>query len=357
MAQTVNEAILDAAIRHEVGLHRFSNSVVNKIISLLNKVDGEITTKLINSEANGSMTEVGRARLERILKAVRSIIQEGYAKVHPELQAQLLDLADYEVGYQQQSITTHVPVTIDLHTPPAEQLAAAVNAMPFQGALLSEWAKQLEDGAYRQVRNAIRMGFVQGETVDQMVRRLRGTKANKYKDGILEISRRDAEAVVRTAVNSVATRAREYFYDANTDIIKGVKWVSTLDNRTTPICRARDGKVYAVNTGPRPPAHINCRSTTVPITRSWQDLGINADEMPAGTRSSMNGQVPAEMTYNDWLKTQPKSVVVDVLGPSRADLYLKGGLTMDRFVNDAGRTLTLDELRARDSAAFQKAGL
>jgi hypothetical protein len=71
----------------------------------------------------------------------------------------------------------------------------------------------------------------------------------------------------------------------------------------------------------------------------------------------MNGQVAADLTYGQWLKQQSRSVQDDVLGPTRAALFRKGGLTMDRFVDPTGRSYTLAELRRRESAAFKRAGL
>jgi len=63
------------------------------------------------------------------------------------------------------------------------------------------------------------------------------------------------------------------------------------------------------------------------------------------------------MTYGQWLKDQPASVQDQVLGPKRAELFRSGGLKIDRFFNDKGQLLSLDQLRERDAAAFKRAGL
>jgi len=104
---------------------------------------------------------------------------------------------------------------------------------------------------------------------------------------------------------------------ANEDVLAGVQWVSTLDDRTMPICQNRDGMTYELNGGPRPPAHPNCRSTAIPITRSWEELGQDGDEIPEGTRASMDGQVPRSVSFYEWLKKQPESVQREALGPRR----------------------------------------
>lgn len=71
----------------------------------------------------------------------------------------------------------------------------------------------------------------------------------------------------------------------------------------------------------------------------------------------MDGQVPAETTYADWLKSQSAARQDEVLGPTRGRLLRQGDLPMDRMYDHKGRFLTLDQLRARDAAAFEKAGL
>lgn len=93
--------------------------------------------------------------------------------------------------------------------------------------------------------------------------------------------------------------------------------------------------------GPVPPLHFNCRCVRIPVVKSWRDLGFDIDEVPEGTRASMDGQVPETQTYGAWLKTQPASVQDEALGPKRAELF-RGGMTVDRFVRD-GRVVRLDE--------------
>jgi SPP1 gp7 family putative phage head morphogenesis protein len=221
---------------------------------------------------------------------------------------------------------------------------------------LTEWMQGLEAGKAAKIRDALRIGYVEGQTIDEMVRRIKGTKARQYQDGIIEITRRDAETVVRTAISHTANHTRQKFYEQNDDLVKGVKWVSTLDSRTSPVCQARDGTIYPVDSGPRPPAHHNCRSSTTPVLKSWKELGIPLDELPTGTRASMDGQVPADTTYNQWLKGKSSAMQDDILGPTKGKLF-RAGMPVDRFVNKAGDVLTLEELRKRDAEYFRKAGI
>ncbi|MBX5238635.1 minor capsid protein [Rhizobium sp. NLR22b] len=350
---TANEAALDASVRHQIGILRYSSSVVRKVVSLLNKVDDRLVTEIAKrGVGDESFTQ---RRLELLLDSVRSIIAEAYGKATTSLSDELKDFSGYERDFQIDLMRKVVPIDISFIKPTSAQLYAAVTARPFDGRLLKDWYTDLEAGAYRRLRDSIRMGYIEGRTTDQIIRDIRGTRAQQYKDGILEISRRGAEATVRTAINHTANVARNETYKANSDLVKGVQWISTLDARTTAVCRGRDGNVYPLDSGPRPPAHVNCRSSTAPVLKSWKEMGINLKEAPEGTRASMDGQVPASMTYSDWLRKQPKDVQDDILGVAKAKLFRNGDLPLDRFIDRAGHEYTLDELRRREAAAWRKA--
>ncbi|MPT39504.1 MAG: hypothetical protein E2603_13595 [Achromobacter sp.] len=233
---------------------------------------------------------------------------------------ELREFVQYESQYQLQLFESTVPKQVQAYVAIApvnvQQAYSAALAQPFRGRLLAEWAKSIEADRMVRIRDAIRIGYVEGQTVDEIVRRLRGTRAKGYSDGIIEIDRRNAESVVRTALSHTAGVTRDRFYEANTDLIKALEWVSTLDSRTTPECRVRDGLQYEPVThkpvGHKVPwlsgpgrIHWGCRSTSVPVTKSWRELGIDIDEMDESTRASMDGQVPAQVSYGDWLTRQP----------------------------------------------------
>jgi SPP1 gp7 family putative phage head morphogenesis protein len=357
MAKTANENLLDHAISHQIGLTRLSTATVRKIIALLNRSDNDLVQQLLKYDPTGAAPSVGQKRLTKLLDAIRTVAAEAYEVIRNELTRDLDALAVYEGDFQTKMIDASTVIKVDVVTPTPSQLHAAVNSRPFQGRLLKDWYNELEEGAQKRLRQAVQISYTEGETIDQMVRRVRGTKAAQFRDGILEINRRGAETLVRTAVNHTANAARNELYNANDDLVKGVQWVATLDARTTLLCASRDGTMYPVDSGPRPPAHPNCRSTTVPVLKSWKELGIKLGDAPEGTRASMDGQVPASTTYQTFLTGKPTEFQDDVLGATRGKLFREGGLTLDRFVDRAGQEYTLDQLRARESSAFEKAGL
>lgn len=360
MAESANLLLLDELIRHQVYVERFKRGQLLDLQRFLGKLLADVTGQL--GEKYNDVTEAKSARqqkLEKLLKDIGQLSDQVSTQMSDVVQNQLKELAAYESGFLASAVTTVVPVAISFEAVGATQLWAAATARPFEGRLMEQWFKDYTVAQKSRLTEAVRMSVAEGETVDQAIRRVRGTKALNFQDGIVQgINRRGAEALVRTAINHTVTMARQETLVENEGVVKGVTWRSTLDGKTSPICIARDGKVYGLTEGPRPPAHPNCRSTIVPLLKSWSELGIDLKEAPEGTRASMDGQVPESLKYGEWLKRQPRSFQDDVLGPTKAQLFRKGGLTVDKFVDEQlGRGYTLKELRTKYPKAFTQAGL
>jgi hypothetical protein len=124
-----------------------------------------------------------------------------------------------------------------------------------------------------------------------------------------------------------------------------------------PICGALDGKRWTnVTNKPighsvpysRPTRHFKCRCSMVPVLKSWKELGIDLDELPDGTRASMDGQV-MDKDFSSWLKrkeTTTPGFADRTLGKGRAELWRDGKITMDQMISGS-RELSLAELRRK----------
>lgn len=372
MAATVNERLADDAVSHAVDLQQFGNGLVARIIALLNRNDSDLMARLQAALDGLPAAQATVDRLESLLASVRALNLEAYRTIERELTQELRSLAEYEAAHQLDLLRAELPgvvvTRVGVAAVDVNQVFAAAMARPFQGRLLREWAADIGEARMVRIRDAVRMGFVQNETVGQMVQRIRGTRARAYKDGLLEIDRRGAEAMVRTAVSHTASFVRDRFHEENGDLIKAEVWTSTLDARTSEPCRIRDGKQYSPGEhrpiGHKVPwlsgpgrLHWQCRSTSVPVVKSLRELGIDVDELPPGERASMDGQVPAETTFAAWIKRQSAARQDQVLGATRGKLMRAGGLDLPAFYDNKGTMLTLEELRQRDAAAFRRAGL
>ena len=354
---TLNEILRDRAISHQIHLTRYTTGVVQKMLALLNRADQDIIRRLRARNLPGARTPLQRARLEKLLVGLREMNSAAYASFNRQLRLELRELTRYETTFLTNQINAALIVDLEAVAPTVGTVYSAAMTRPMQGKYLKDWFRQLSANKGRAVSDAVRLGVAEGETINDIVRRLRGTRAANYRNGILSIQRRHAEAITRTAVNHIVTNARRNVFDRNSDIVKGWQYVATLDGRTTDICMSLDGQVFKTREeGPTPPQHINCRSTITPIVKSWKELGLKAKEVPEGTRASMNGQVPASETYQTWLKRQPAPFQDKVLGKTKGKLFRNGDVTLDRFVDSSGRSYTLAQLARREAEAFAAIG-
>lgn len=374
MVASVNEKLHDATVGHAIDLQHWSNGVVRRMIALLNRTDPDLMQALQAALDALPASQFSVDRLEGLLSSVRTLNAQAFNTLDQALRRELEQLSEQETSFQAGLFRAAIPEEVQASVPVAQvnpnQVYAAAMSRPFQGRLLKEWMSGLETDRAARVRDAIRIGYVENQTIPQIVQRIRGTRAKGYADGLLDITRRDAESVVRTAISHTAAFARNQFIAANEDIVKAEQWTSTLDSRTSEICRVRDSKRYTPVThkpighslpwlGGPGAAHWGCRSTATPITKSWQEMGAQADvgEWSASARASMDGQVPAETTYSGWLQKQSAARQDQILGPTRGALMRKGGLTLERFYNDKGKFLSLEDLKSRNEAAFERAGV
>jgi len=364
--ESPNEKLQDRAIRHSIYLERLKTQEANKVRAQLERAYEDVTAQIekrlskieaIGFDAGPETTQ----RLRDMARGNKETLDPAYQETLSEQKESLLGIAQSEAQWQAGAVNQAVGINLQMTLPDTQMMREVVQGRPFQGRLLKEWYRDLNVSHQTRLREAVRLGISEGQTTSQIVQRIRGTKAANYTDGVMEIGRRQAEAVTRTAISHTTNNARSELYKQNANVVKETQWTSTLDSRTTPICMSRDGKTYPVDSGPRPPAHFNCRSVMTPVLKSWRSLGIDADELPESTRASMNGQVPESLTYNGWLRKQVNGgnmeVVEDALGAKRAKLFAAGGLDVQKFVDKRGQQLTLSQLRAKERDAFEAAGV
>lgn len=359
--KSVNEQLLDHAVNHSIDLQRYSNGVVQKMMALLNRADAEIESALYSALSRLPAGSFTVQRLNAVLKGFRDINGKAYENVDSSINSELVDLAEFESEYQADLFEHVIPFKMSITKIDPEVVYAAAMARPFQitkdrAVNLNDYIAGLEADRAAKVRDAIKLGYVSGLTTEQIIRNIRGTKSAAYSDGLMEGSRHHVGGMVRTSISHTSNFTRRRFYDANKSILKGWVFVATLDGKTTPRCRDLDGEIFEIGKGPVLPLHINERSTSAPVTKSWRELGIDMEEF-VSTRASMDGQVPQKLTYQTWLEQQSSDRQDDILGSTRGKLFRDGGLTVHNFVDLQGRTLTIAQLKQRNAEVFNKLGL
>lgn len=366
---SANDKIADGIQAHSIDLERFAVDLQNRILPILSRVERQLVAEIAEIDPTGGRTDDSRkARKEALLKQTRGTIATGYSSIKKTVGDDLQDIAKLSDTAGRKIVNDAIGVEIMTVAIAPEQLRALADGTMIQGAVVKDhWDRQSED-LRRKFQDRVQDGFIRGEPSTEIVNRVRGTKARGYADGIMNTTNAAAGALVRTSVQSVANNARLEVFKGQEDILKGVEWLSTLDNRTTVICRARSRLMWTLDGEPighsmpliGPPAHFNCRSTLIPVLKPWREVSdtvteaVNTkfpksqrDDVLEATQASIDGPVDARLDYEEWLKTKPMEFQLEVLGPAKHKLWTDGKITFRDLVDQRGNPLTLAEIIAK----------
>ena len=385
--------------RNAIDLNRFSNGVAKRIAAAYNDLVLDAVDKLRGIDELAAPAKA--ARLRAILAQLKESL-EGWAEastaiaieelqgltvlqsefVEEQLRKALpIELRDQIRSVQispqfARSVATVDPTAINVVTL-SDDLQAAVAGAPqtftltaAQGTTITLPNGKVLEKSFRGLATSqadlfaktVRNGLLTGESTDKLARRLKGRlrfgqpgSARQIAQAggqVTSVANHQVMALVRTSVNQVANESSQQVYKANQDITKRYRYVSTLDSRTSPICRALDGQEFEYGKGPKPPQHFNCRSTTVPVV-DYESLGVPPP--PPAKRAAQGGMVPEDQSYGEWLSRQSKERRAEILGPEKVSYFdrlsKKYGPTdaIRKFVSEDGSELTLDQLKRRYS--------
>lgn len=333
----INDDLANEILSRELNLNRYDASLRNRSIEVLRELEDKIQTIL-----RGNLSTFNRTELNEKLRLVREAINDSYEQIAELTAEELGTVAVKEADFLQETVNELTKVELFNEKPSASQLISlAVNAV-VQGAILANWWKRQAADTYFRISTQARIGY--------------GSSQNNIADQVsmqMTTGRRNADALIKTAVHTVSSLSRERMYKDNSGVMKGKVYVAVLDNRTSIQCIAYDGSTYDMDNKPigkkslpyrELPAHFNCRSIYMPILKSFKEIGSDYPEMPKSTRSSMDGQVPEETTFKDFLDRKGVAFQDEVLGKGKAKLWRDGKITLQQLLDQSGNPIPLKEL-------------
>ena len=388
----------DEILTHAVDLERAKITNSAEVVSFLNDLSTSLVQEIAARPPPANASQATKdARLNALLNQTQASISSTYSDIADTHQDQLTAIAKLSGQVGANALNAGIGAQIAQSVALTKnQLSTLASDTLIQGAKSKDWWNQQDGDLQNSFAQQMRMGYARGESIDELAARVRGTEAASFKNGIMAESKRNADALVRTSIQTVSNEAKVATYNENADLLDGIEWIATLDTRTTPICRALDGKVWSLpdykpvgHNFPYPgaTAHWNCRSTQLPKLKSWSDLagkkiitpedgsdpttlnnafrdnlraqGLSEDAIASAAydaRASMDGQSPATSDFGDWLKNKEAAspgFASDLLGPRRAELFNAGLVGVSDLVDSNYKTLTLDRLNqlVQDRAA------
>jgi SPP1 gp7 family putative phage head morphogenesis protein len=337
-----NELLQDAIIRRSIAIERYKSGLSRDIIKFMNtELEPDLLERLRN-KLDGTLT---KQRLQETERIVRGVLAEHNGTITNTITAQMGDFAETDANWLVNAFKKSIPIEVAINAPAPEVLKQIVNKNLINGRYFTEYMRDFDNRIKQSVLQQIRLGVAEGQGVEAIVRRIKGTRVNRYTDGILEQSRRNIQALVRTTVAGVMSEARAEVYQSNDGIVNGWRFVATLDLRTTIQCAALDGTIFITGEGTLPPLHFNCRSTHTPVLKSWKELGFKLNELPESTRATMDGQIPSTVKFEDWLKKRTDGEQNEVLGKTKAELFRAGKVNLKDLIDQKYQPLTLEQLK------------
>ena len=159
--------------------------------------------------------------------------------------------------------------------------------------LSTNWSGQMFSQRVWDNTNALADGLKH----DMLVGIMAGKSEQHMADDIMNrcgVGAFEARRLVRTETTCVANMAELYGYK-ELDIDE-YEFSACLDSRTSDLCRELDGKVFKRNSAQAgvnlPPMHPFCRSTTLPVLPSEEDLDKELAEL--------GNEIGADVDFDEW---------------------------------------------------------
>jgi SPP1 gp7 family putative phage head morphogenesis protein len=351
MADNVNTLIYDKSVDRSAMIRLYERRVNGKVELI---VDGHTirVDKLIQE------AQLSGKGINKFFDLLDTEITKTFKEVNTISSRSLLDLVSDQISYTYQNLEAGVGKIWRTAKPQRRIAEEIVLTRPLYNdkTLLQGWAG-VSVGERKRIEQVIRKGLSEGKTSTQLALDIR-------KGNVFNITRNQSNALVTTAITSVTAQTDHEVYKANEKVLQGWQYVSVLDSRTTPICAHRDGSIYPISdTSHLPPAHFRCRSTTIPVVKSWEDLSKlenvaqirkrNFADLSQKQIQFYDGQTPLKESYDEWLRRQPTDVQLRHIGDyDKLEIFRSGQLTLDKFTNPSGNSVGIKELRQLTDSGY-----
>lgn len=332
---SINDDILSRGLKERALLSLYEK----KLDTDLTKVMSSHKKRLVNSalkNGNKSVNALNRALTLETRKTYRKIYKNGIS----ELKA----LANTSSKFHNSTLKESLGKVYRSKV----YTGLKVNDLIINSAgTYSEQIASISLSQQRKIKDVVRKGMIDNLAVNKIAKNV---------GNAIDLPASQLKTLSRTAITETSSNVSNATYKLNEDVLDGYQYVATLDSRTSMICSRLDGKVFRLDskTGVRPPQHFNCRSTTVPIVKSYEDIKNTSSSriskrrlsrLNSNTRASFNGQVPAKTNFEEFLRQQDPSFKLAVLGnKKRVDIFDLGKLKFTQFSTKTGELVSISRL-------------
>lgn len=330
----------------------------------------------------GEITSV--KKLRQLERAIQEAVKANLVPRIDDMTGELYDISELEaafyVGLANEAIKAD-DLAIKLSTPASERIKRYIEGSVIKlnsksgntVVTWTEYAEMYERSVSDKIKSVIRSAWLSQNQGDMQSPNAIVKQVKTIND---EINRRNAESMVRTAVNHFGTQGRLAFADDNQEVIEREVPIVTFDSRVSDTCISisarygQNGWPYGKSPVGYPPYHPNCRTQIGFLLQGQTEL--------FGTRQSVGGrkgeeaeesfdkrqkrsdkvikysgrndkafkaeQIPANTPIAKFLRDQPRWYVEEVLGKKKADAFLSGELSLGKLTDADLKPRTVQQL-------------
>lgn len=385
---TINEALFDDMVRRQTYLSRYALGLRKRSWEPLAENTEWLMEKFLAALEQHD-EKPWAAKWQPFLTVIRAI-EEERERVWDEIEEtwgkELPEVAEDSQNYLLGLLGGLLPFVFSPQRLPTSRITTIATKLTYDGSTVRRWLQRTRLNDSQRLSGALQSWLYDSRkgAARAALRAWVGTSAAKGTDGAAWATHKHLQSLARTLVHGVASYTLAEVVARNSAIFSEERFTAVLDAATTAQCRSLDGKLYKPGEGPVPPLHVGCRSTRIPVvklpetrpaTNTTENLlrkqflaekGVSRltpalrGEFQTYMRERMKasiGSVPADTTYEQWLKMQTAAFQDEVLGKAKGKLFRDGGLSLSKFVARDGTELTLAELARTNATAFRRAGL
>lgn len=347
----VNTLIYDKTIHRAAMIRLYEERITGKVSVV---IDGHS----IRVDDLIKKSKLQKGGFDTFMKLFDKELAKTMKEIHTVSSRSLIDLVTSQISFVSQNIEAAAGKIWRTARPNRRIAEDIVLNKPLYGntVLAAGWSN-ISLAERKRLEGMMRKGLAEGLSESEIALSIR-------KGNIFNITRNQAKGLIVTATTSVHSQIDQEVYKANEKLLKGWQYVAVLDSRTTALCAFRDGTIYPVNDVEHlPPAHFHCRSTTIPIVKTWDDLR-SADSIAQIRKRNLanlspkqiayyDGQSPMKESYSEWLSRQPTDIQFIHLGSlAKVKAFQTKQITVDKFVNPYGTSIGIQELSKLTSGEF-----
>ena len=250
---SINDDILSRELKHRVLLSLYEKKLDNDLTKVMSSHKKRLVSSTLKN-GNKSVNALNRALTIETRKTYRKIYRNGII----ELKA----LANTSSKFHNNTLKESLGKVYRSRV----YTGLKVNDLIINSAgTYSQQIASISLSQQRRIKDVVKKGMTENLAVNKIARNVGDS---------IDLPSAQLKTLSRTAITETSSDISNATYKLNEDVLDGYQYVATLDSRTSLICGRLDGKVFRLDDkrGVRPPQHFNCRSTTVPIVKSYEDI-------------------------------------------------------------------------------------